>query len=201
MSGPLAAPTPRASGCFAHSHSGLRPATATRVPTGSLSDGGFTGASSSLHWYRVSSFLLNPILTLRKHDAHPEDAVKRLIVRPHTRCLRSACPPSSFTLRPEALASLGGIVTVSLGHTLSALRSPALPCLRCTAHRQRQSTKSPQNLDFAAILSKNLRQMVEHRKAVGQSAPPKPKMAFGSSDSHWRFYRPIGRVRPAYSAF
>ena len=41
-------------------------------------------ASSSLHWYRVSSFLLNPILTLRKHDAHPEDAPQRLMVRPGT---------------------------------------------------------------------------------------------------------------------
>lgn len=52
--------------------------------TGSLSYGGCGAASSSLQWYRVSSFLLNPILTLRKHDAHPEDAPQRLMVRPGT---------------------------------------------------------------------------------------------------------------------
>ena len=51
---------------------------------GSLSDGGSGAVSSSLHWYRVSSFILNPILTLRKHDAHPEDAPQRLMVRPGT---------------------------------------------------------------------------------------------------------------------
>ena len=51
---------------------------------GYLSDGGCGAASSLLHWYRVSSFLLNPILTLRKHDAHPEDAPQRLMARPCT---------------------------------------------------------------------------------------------------------------------
>ena len=38
----------------------------------------------------------------------------------------------------------------------SLCRHSALPCLRFTARRHRQSTKSPQNHDFAAILSKNL---------------------------------------------
>ena len=37
-------------------------------------------------------------------------------------------------------------------------------------------------------------------EAVGQSVPMKPKMPFGSSVTHWRFYRPICRVRPAFSA-
>ena len=40
----------------------------------------------------------------------------------------------------------------------SLCRHSALPCLRFTARRHRQNTKSPQNHDFAAILSKNLRQ-------------------------------------------
>ena len=38
----------------------------------------------------------------------------------------------------------------------SLCRHSALPCLRFTARRHRQSTKSPQNRDFAAILSNNL---------------------------------------------
>ncbi len=38
----------------------------------------------------------------------------------------------------------------------SLCRHSALPCLRFTARRHRQSTKSPQNRDFAAILSKNV---------------------------------------------
>ena len=81
----------------------------------------------------------------------------------------------------------------------SLCRHSVLPYLHFTAHRHRQSTKSPQNHDFAAILSKNLRQS-SNIEAVGQSVPMKPKMPFGSSVTHWRFYRPIGRVRPAYSA-
>jgi hypothetical protein len=41
----------------------------------------------------------------------------------------------------------------------SLCRHSALPCLRFTARRHRLSTKSPQNRDFAAILSNHLRQM------------------------------------------
>ena len=49
----------------------------------------------------------------------------------------------------------------------SLCRHPALPCLHFTAHHHRQSKKSPQNRDFAAILSKNLRQSsnIEKQKA------------------------------------
>ena len=38
----------------------------------------------------------------------------------------------------------------------SLCRHSALPCLHFTAHRHRQSTKSPQNRDFATILLNNL---------------------------------------------
>ena len=41
----------------------------------------------------------------------------------------------------------------------SLCRHSALPCLRSTARRHRQNTKSPQNRDFAAILSNHVRQM------------------------------------------
>lgn len=76
-SGSLIAPTPHALGCYVHSIALLRTASSSTVYW-RLAIAGVCGAASSLlHWYRVSSFLLNPILTLRKHDAHPEDAPQR----------------------------------------------------------------------------------------------------------------------------
>ena len=101
-----------ATGSFVHSHSVLRSAAATRVlhlsVMGSLSDGGCTDAPSMLAGigFRRSSSIT--ILALRKPDAH-----RRCSATPdgspwHTRCLRSACPPSSFTAKPSALADARG---------------------------------------------------------------------------------------------
>ncbi len=64
------------------------------------------------------------------------------LVPPAPRCFR--CAQGYRCCEPWAHSSL--------------CRHSALPCLRSTAHRHRQNTKSPQNRDFAAILSKNLRQ-------------------------------------------
>ena len=125
MSGPLIAPRLHAFGCYVRSHSGLRSATATRVRhltvMGSLSDGGCADASGMLSWYRVSSFLLNhdPGVTQARCSL---EAQRNAYIEPwHTRCLRRACPPSSFTAQPSALASLGGIGAVSPGHILAAV--------------------------------------------------------------------------------
>ena len=87
-----------------------------------LAFAGVCGAASSLlHWYRVSSFLLNPIQAFRKHDAHPGGC-------PATPSLTLAHSLTSlclryipFTAQPSALAALGGIGAVRLGHTLSAV--------------------------------------------------------------------------------
>ena len=73
----------------------------------------------------------------------------------------------------------------------SLCRHSALPCLRFTARRHRQSTKSPQKSRFRRNFVESSSTNVEHRKAVGQSVPMKPKVPFGSSVTHWRFYRPI----------
>ena len=73
----------------------------------------------------------------------------------------------------------------------SLCRHSALPCLRFTAHRHRQSTKSPQKSRFRRNFVESSSTNVEHRKAAGQSVPMKPKVPFGSSVTHWRFYRPI----------
>ena len=87
-SGSLFAPTPRKAGSFVHSHSGLRSATATRV-LHLRSWALYLTAGAGPHPARCTGIgyrrtLLNPILTLRKHDAHPEDAPQRLMVRPGT---------------------------------------------------------------------------------------------------------------------
>ena len=71
----------------------------------------------------------------------------------------------------------------------SLCRHSALPCLRFTARRHRQSTKSPQKSRFRRNFVESSSTNVEHRKAVGQSVPMKPKVPFGSSVTHWRFYR------------
>ena len=78
-------PTP---GSFVHSHSGLRSATATRV-LHLRSWALYLTAGAGPHPARCTGIgyrrtLLNPILALRKHDAHPEDAPQRLMVRPGT---------------------------------------------------------------------------------------------------------------------
>ena len=51
---------------------------------GSLSDGGCGSHPARCTGIGYRRTLLTPILTLRKHDAHPEDAPQRLMVRPGT---------------------------------------------------------------------------------------------------------------------
>ena len=93
-------------------------------------DGECGAASSSLHWYRVSSFLLHPDPGVPQARCSSSGMPRNAYGSPwHTRCLRSACPPSSLTAKPAVLAMLGGIGAVRLGHTLSALRRPALPSI------------------------------------------------------------------------
>ena len=75
-----------------------------------------------------SSFVLNPILTLRKPDAQSEIAPQRLHPAWHSRCLHSSCASTSFPPRPAVFALLRGIGAVSLGHTpasVAILRSLA----------------------------------------------------------------------------
>ena len=116
-------------------------------------DGVCVAASSSLHWYRVSSFLLNPIQAFRKHDAHPEGCPATLsLTLAHS--LTALCSGSiAFTAQPSALTSFGGIGAARLGHTLAAVAVLRSLASASTAHRHRQSTKSPLNHDFAEILS------------------------------------------------
>lgn len=91
-SGPLIAPRPHAFGCYVHSHSGLRSATATRVlhlsVMSSISDGGCADASGMLGWYRVSSFLLNHDPGATQARCSPEVQRNAYIEPWHTRCLR-----------------------------------------------------------------------------------------------------------------
>lgn len=109
---------------------------------GSLSYGGYGGASSSLHWYRVSSFLLNPILKLRKHDAHPKDAPQRLMVRPGTLDACAELVLYRHSLRSPLFSLRSGYRCCSpLTHSCRCRRS-TLPCLHFTAHRHRHNTKS-----------------------------------------------------------
>ena len=146
MSGPLIAPRPHAFGCYVRSHSVLRSATATRVLHLSvmsfLSDGGCADASGMLSWYRVSSFLLNHDSGATQARCSPEVQRNAYIEPWHTRCLRGACPPSSFTAQPSALAGARWYRCCEPWTHSSLCRHSALPCLRFTAHRHRQSTTS-----------------------------------------------------------
>ena len=60
-----------------------------------------------------------------------------------------------------------------------------------SAHRQRQSTKSPQNHDFAAILSKNFsahgRTLKSGRPKCAAETCPSSRFVI----THWRLYRTI----------
>ena len=120
---------------------------------GSLSDGGCGAASSSLHWYRVSSFLLNPILTLRKHDAHPEDAPQRLMVRPGTLDAFAELVLHRHSLRSPLFSLRSG---VSLLFALDTLL-PLSPFYAPLPPHHRPSTspehKIPAELTPAEILS------------------------------------------------
>ena len=98
---------------------------------GSLSDGGCADASGMLSWYRVSSFLLNHDPGATQARCSPVCSATPDGSPWHTRCLRSSCPPSSFTAQPSALASLVGIGVVSPGHTLAAVA--VLRSLACTS--------------------------------------------------------------------
>ena len=120
---------------------------------GSLSDDGCVDASGMLAGigFRRSSSIT--ILALRKPDAH-----RRCSATPdgspwHTRCLRSACPPSSFTAKPSALADARGYrCRGPWAHSFRCRRSPLyLPPF----HRPSTSPehKIPAELSSAEILS------------------------------------------------
>ena len=130
-SGSLAAPTPRTPGCCGHSRSALHFAASSTVQHLRF---------KAVCWRRVrgrtrlaalvsgSSFVLNPILSLRKPDAQSEIAPQRLHPAWHSRWLHSSCASTSFPPRPAVFAALRGIVAVSLGHTpasVAILRSLA----------------------------------------------------------------------------
>ena len=116
-----------------------------------LFNGGCAGASCLLYWYRVSSCLLNHDPDVTQARCSPE-VQRNAYSKSGTHDDYTHLVPSFHSLRqPSALASLGGVGAVSLGHTLRRCRHPALPCYRSTVHRHRLSTKSPQG--FAAILS------------------------------------------------
>ena len=154
----------RHSGCmpntfasFVSSHSVLRSAAATRVlhltVMGSLSDGGCTDAPGMLAGigFRRSSSIT--ILPLRKPDAHRRCSATLDGSPWHTRCLRSACPPSSFTAKPSALADARGYRCCGpWAHSCRCRRSTLyLPPL----HRPSTSPehKIPADLISAEILS------------------------------------------------
>ena len=72
-------------------------------------------------------------------------AAQRLMVRPGTLDACAQLVLHHHSLRsPVRSLTLGGIGAVSLGHTLAAVAVLRYTCLRITAHRHRQSTKSPQ---------------------------------------------------------
>jgi len=61
-----------------------------------------------------------------------------------------------FPAHPAALACGSEVRRCEPWAHSSLSRHPSLPCLLCTAHCHRLSTKFPQNRDFAAILLNNL---------------------------------------------
>ena len=200
-SGSLSAPTPHALGCFVHSIAPLRTAPSSTVPGGSPVDVVCVAASSSLHWYRVSSFLLNPIQAFRKHDAHPGGCpATPSLTLAHS--LTSLCSGSiAFTAQPSALTSFGGIGAARLGHTLAAVAVLRSLASAFTAHRHRQSTKSSLESTQGLILKIISAASVRNFKKRGRpKCVAETESAFRFIVTHWRFYRPISRVRPAYSA-
>ena len=125
---------------------------------GSLSDGGCGAASSSLHRYRVSSFLLNPILTLRKHDAHPEDAPQRLKVRPGTLDACAELVLHCHSLRSPLFSLRSGASSLFAFDTLSPhFASLRYTCLRFHRPSTSPKHKIPAKWMSAAILLKNFR--------------------------------------------
>ena len=185
-SGSLIAPTPRTPGSFVHSHSGLCSASATRV-LHLRSWALYLTAGAGPHPARFTGIGLRslrryPILTLRKHDAHPEDAPQRLMVRPGTLDASAELVLHRHSLRSPLFSLRSGASLLFALDTLLPL-SPfyaPLPSLHrpLPSPEQKIQPRSEFKARFFRI-----------KTEVGQSVPMKPKVPFGSSVTHWRFYR------------
>lgn len=116
--------------------------------------------------------------------------------------LTALCSGSiAFTAQPSALAALGGIGAVRLGHTLAAVAVLRSLASASTAHRHRQSTKSSLESTQGLILKIISAASVRNFKKRGRpKCVAETESAFRFIVTHWRFYRPISRLRPAYSA-
>ena len=128
-----------------------------------------------------SSFVLTPILTLRKPDAQSEIAPQRLHPAWHSRCLHSSCASTSFPPRPAVFASLRGIGAVSLGHTpasVAILRSLACASpLIAIARAKNPASKRVQGTIFSD----------KNRGRPKCNAETDTACRFVIT--HWRFYR------------
>ena len=97
--------------------------------------------------------LLNPILTLRKHDAHPEDAPQRLMVRPGTLDAFAELVLHRHSLRSQLFSLRSGVSLLFAFDTLlplSPFYAPLPPLHRSSTSPEH---KIPAELSPAEILS------------------------------------------------
>ena len=193
-SGSLIAPTPRTADSFVHSHSGLRSAAATRV-LHLRSWALYLTAGVGPHPARCTgigyrSTLLNPILTLRKHDAHPGDAPQRLMVRTGTLDAFSELVLHRHSLRSPLFSLRSGVSVLFALDTLLPL-SPfyaPLPSLHrsSTSPEHKIQPREVSRPDFDKNIS---RKRPKFQKRGRPKCDDEPKGTFGFGGTHWRFYR------------
>ena len=143
-SGSLFAPTPHALGCYVHSIALLRTAPSSTVPGGSplpacagphpacCTGIGYRRSSSTRSRRSASTMLIQRMP--RNAVAHLDTLADFALLALHSIHCTAQC----------SRCARGYRCCSPLTHSFRCHRS-TLPCLRCTAHRHRQSTKSPQN--------------------------------------------------------